>query len=36
MTFDDVRGLALAWPEVEDATSYGRPALKIRKKLLRG
>ena len=34
MTFDDVRKLALAWPEVEDATSYGTPALKVRKKLL--
>ena len=30
MTFDDVR----AWPEVEDGTSYGTPALKVRKKLL--
>jgi hypothetical protein len=34
MTFDDVRKLALAWPEVEDGTSYGTPALKVRKKLL--
>ena len=34
MTFDDVRHLALAWPEVEDGTSYGTPALKVRKKLL--
>ena len=34
MTFDDVRKFALVWPEVEDATSYGTPALKIRKKLL--
>ncbi|WP_376698644.1 hypothetical protein [Bradyrhizobium aeschynomenes] len=34
MTFDDVRALALAWPEVEDGTSYGTPALKVRKKLL--
>lgn len=24
MTFDDVRKLALAWPEVLDGTSYGR------------
>ena len=24
----------LAWPEVEDGTSYGTPALKVRKKLL--
>lgn len=34
MTFDDVRALALPWPEVEDGTSYGTPALKVRKKLL--
>ncbi len=34
MTFDDVRTTALAWPEVEDGTSYGTPALKVRKKLL--
>ena len=34
MTFDDVRKIALAWPEVEDSTSYGTPALKVRKKLL--
>jgi hypothetical protein len=34
MTFDDVRHIALAWPEVEDGTSYGTPALKVRKKLL--
>src|SRR6266436_863028 len=34
MTFDDVRKLAQAWPEVEDGTSYGTPALKVRKKLL--
>ena len=34
MTFDDVRNIALAWPEVEDGTSYGTPALKVRKKLL--
>jgi len=34
MTFDDVRKLALAWPEVEDGMSYGTPALKVRKKLL--
>ena len=32
MTFDDVRKIALAWPEVEDGTSYGTPALKVRKK----
>ena len=34
MTFDDVRRFALLWPEVEDGTSYGTPALKVRKKLL--
>jgi len=34
VTFDDVRKLALAWPEVEDGTSCGTPALKVRKKLL--
>jgi hypothetical protein len=34
VTFDDIRKLALAWPEVEDGTSYGTPALKVRKKML--
>jgi len=34
VTFDDVRAIALAWPEVEDGTSYGTAALKVRKKLL--
>jgi hypothetical protein len=34
MTFDELRKLALAWPEVEDGTSYGTPALKVRKKML--
>jgi hypothetical protein len=34
VTFDDVRKIAHAWPEVEDGTSYGTPALKVRKKLL--
>jgi hypothetical protein len=34
MTFDDIRKIALAWPEVEDGTSYATPALKVRKKLL--
>jgi hypothetical protein len=34
VTFDDIRKLALGWPEVEDGTSYGTPALKVRKKLL--
>jgi hypothetical protein len=34
MTYDDVRKMALAWPEVEDGTSYGTPALKVRNKML--
>ena len=34
MTFDDVRKMSLVWPEVEHGTSYGTPALKVRKKLL--
>ena len=34
MTFDDVRKIALAWTEAEDGTSYGTPALKVRKKML--
>jgi hypothetical protein len=34
MTFDDVRKFALLWAEVEDGTSYGTAALKVRKKLL--
>jgi hypothetical protein len=34
VTFDDVRTMSLIWPEVEDGTSYGTPALKVRKKLL--
>jgi hypothetical protein len=34
MTFDDVRAIALAWPEVEDGSSYGTAALKVRKKML--
>jgi len=34
VTFDDVRKMSRAWPEVEDGTSCGTPALKVRKKLL--
>jgi hypothetical protein len=34
VTFDDVRRIALTWPEVEDGTSYGTAALKVRKKML--
>ena len=33
MTFDDVRKFALAWPEVEDGTSYGTPALKVQQEI---
>jgi hypothetical protein len=29
VTFDDIRKLALAWPEVEDGTSYGTPAFAL-------
>ena len=34
MTFDDVRRFSIVWPEVEDGTSYGTRAFKVRKKLL--
>ena len=34
VTFDDIRKFALLWDEVEDGTSYGTPALKVRKQLL--
>ena len=34
MTYDDIRKIALVWPEVEDGSSYGTPALKVRKKML--
>ncbi|MCP1846681.1 MULTISPECIES: MmcQ/YjbR family DNA-binding protein [Bradyrhizobium] len=34
MTFDDIRHIALAWPEVEDGSSYGTPALRVRNKML--
>jgi hypothetical protein len=33
-TFDTVRELALALPGVEDGTSYGTAALKVKKKLM--
>ncbi|WP_295686772.1 MmcQ/YjbR family DNA-binding protein [uncultured Nevskia sp.] len=33
LSFEDVRRLALALPGVEDGTSYGTPALKLRGKL---
>lgn len=34
MTYDDVRKMALAWPGVEEATSYGTPSLKVKGKFL--
>jgi len=34
MTFDDVRELALALGDVEEGTSYGTPALKVRGNLM--
>ncbi|WP_323123146.1 MmcQ/YjbR family DNA-binding protein [Burkholderia alba] len=34
MTFDEVRQIALGWPGVEDGTSYGTPALKVKGTLL--
>jgi hypothetical protein len=33
MTYDDVRKIALTMPNVEEGTSYGTPALKVKKKL---
>lgn len=33
VTYDTVRELALALPNVEEGTSYGTPALKVRGKL---
>ena len=32
--FDTVRSIGLAWPEVEESTMYGAPALKVHGKLL--
>ena len=32
--FETVRELALGLPEVEEATSYGTPAFKVRRKLV--
>lgn len=34
VTFDTVRQLALALPGVEESTSYGTPAIKVKGKLL--
>ena len=33
-TFDDVRTIGLGLPDVEEATMYGAPALKVRGRLL--
>jgi len=33
LTYDTVRRLALALPSVEEGTSYGTPALKVKKNL---
>jgi hypothetical protein len=33
VTFDTIRRIALAFPNVEESTSYGTPALKVKKKL---
>ena len=34
MTFDGLRELALALPEVEESTSWGTPAFKVRRKMI--
>jgi hypothetical protein len=34
MDFEAVRAIALALPEVEESTSYGTPAFKVKRKLL--
>jgi hypothetical protein len=34
VSWEELRALALALPEVEEATSYGTPAFKVRGKLL--
>ncbi|WP_040491820.1 MmcQ/YjbR family DNA-binding protein [Ilumatobacter nonamiensis] len=31
-TFDDVRRIGTAFPDVEESTSYGTPSLKVKKK----
>jgi len=36
VTFDTVREIGLALPDVEESTMYGSPALKVRGKLLAG
>ena len=34
MTFETVREIALALPEVEESTSWGTPAFKVRRKMI--
>lgn len=34
MTFETVRYIALALPEVEESTSWGTPAFKVRRKMI--
>ena len=34
MTFDDVVALASEWPGIETGTSYGTPALRVRRKFM--
>ncbi len=34
MTFETVREVALALPEIEEGTSYGTPAFKVRRRFL--
>lgn len=34
MQWRDVVGIAMRWPEVAEARSYGEPSLKVRKRLL--
>jgi hypothetical protein len=36
VTWDDVRALALELPEVQEVTSWGRPAFKVRGKAFAG
>ena len=36
VSWDEVRGLALALPEVEEVTSWGRPAFAVRGKTFAG
>ena len=36
VTWDEVRSLALALPEVDEATSWGRPCFKVRGKTFAG